>query len=140
MNTEKETQFKTKIVSDLHEKAYRDYANAAFDESRIPEVEKLITAAEGRLHGFEEEHSQLTADPEAHKREKRTRIKELEGKIEEEHEYIRNVRKSIEMIQKSIHDQRTKASAAMLRASWIEENYTFQAVDPESQVKEAATA
>ena len=120
-----QAEFRADLIKESRKKAFSFLANAAYDESRIPEIEKLRAPAEEELAGYEKEHSELTADPEAHKREKRDRLKELEEKISGQHAYIQGVDEAIATVQKSVKEGRTKAEQLFMRIAFFE-SFTYQ--------------
>lgn len=120
-----QTEFRGDLIKESQRKAFSYLANAAYDESRIPEIEKLRVPAEEELAGYEKEHSELTLDPEAHKRVKRDRLKELEANIDGQHAYLQGLDEAIGTVQKSVKEGRIKAQQLFMRITFFE-SFTYQ--------------
>lgn len=120
-----QAEFRGDLIKESQRKAFSNLANAAYDESRIPEVEKLRGPVEEELVAIEREHSELTADPEAHKRVKRDRLKELEALIAEKHAYIQGIGEAVETVKKGVVEQRAKAQQIFMRIAFFE-SFTYQ--------------
>ena len=71
MEKELQKEFSEQIGKDLRKSAFREFANAAFDASKISEVETLRENKSQQLDGFRKELEGVESDPENHKRELR---------------------------------------------------------------------
>lgn len=125
MESTLQAEFRSGLVKESQQKAFSHLANAAYDESRIPEIEKLRGPVEEKIQKLQEEHDALTQDPESHKKTIRTRIKELKEQIDEENAYLKGIDESVAIVQKSVKEQRTKADQLLSRVAFFE-GFTYE--------------
>lgn len=121
MQKELQKEFSEQIGKDLRKSAFREFANAAFDASKISEVETLRENKTKELDGFRLEFEGIERDPENHKRELRDKAKALRGQIEHAERFVKDCNITISTIQQTIQNQQQKAAQFLERATFVEQ-------------------
>jgi len=121
MEKEMQKEFGEQIAKDLRKSAFREFANAAFDASKISEVETLRENKTKELDGFRQELDAIERDPENHKRELRDKGKTLKAQIAAAEQFVKDCNITISTIQQTVQNQRQKAAQFLERAAFVEQ-------------------
>lgn len=121
MEKELQKEFSEQIAKDLRKSAFREYANAAFDASKVPEVEMLRENKTEELDGFRKDLEGIERDPENHKREWREKAKALKAQIATAEQFVKDCNLTISRIQQTVQSQRQKAAQYLERATFLEQ-------------------
>lgn len=121
MEKELQKEFSEQIAKDLRKSAFREYANAAFDASKISEVETLRENKTKELDGFRKDLEGIENDPENHKRELRDKAKTLKAQIATAEQFVKDCNITISTIQQTLQNQQQKAAQYLERATFVEQ-------------------
>lgn len=120
MEKELQEEFRTQFGKDLRKSAFREFANAAFDASKIAEVETLRENKSKELDGIRLELEGIENNPENHKRELREKAKTLKAQIALAEQFIKDCNITISTIQQTVQTQQQKAAQYLERAAFTE--------------------
>jgi len=146
MEKELQKEFSTEFIKDLKSQAYRHVANAAFDETKIPEVKKLqdvklieLNGKDGlkdKLAALQAKHTEAKKKMEempggkdgyemrkpliAEMRELEKEIKNAEIEVAKAESFVVSCDEAIQYINKGVQDSKQKAGQFLDRAKFLE--------------------
>ncbi len=109
-------QYQEKFIDELNEQIWRKAVNIEFDETKIPDVEKLQADKFKELDDLKAELASV--DPKDTTKVTRTKRKELEVKIAKAQEFIVSCDETISMIKESIRKDKEKIKGLKQRVEF----------------------